>query len=177
MSHPSGHISPDCGRSCADCGHVSSARLSPPPFFALRSHSVSTIPEPASAASKIARMAHMRHLVDQLKKLEERLRAGGGPAKIERQHRAGKMAARERIAALIDPGTPFLEIGPLLAYDQYDGEAPCLGSVTGIGKIEGRYAVIKGLRAQEIAMRNRVPIPAAPSERRTLVEGTPWLVR
>ena len=75
----------------------------------------------------------MRHLVEQLAKLEERLRAGGGPAKIERQHRAGKMAARERIAALIDL---------LLAYDQYDGEAPCLGSVTGIGKIEGRYAVI-----------------------------------
>lgn len=59
-----------------------------------------------------------------------------------RQHRAGKMTARERIAALIDPGTPFLEIGLLLAYDQYDGEAPCVGSVTGIGKIEGRYAVI-----------------------------------
>jgi 3-methylcrotonyl-CoA carboxylase beta subunit len=117
----------------------------------------------------------MRHLVEQLKKLEDRLRAGGGPAKIERQHRAGKMAARERIAALLDPGTPFLEIGLLLAYDQYDGEAPGLGSVTGIGEIEGRYAVIiagdatvkagswwpetvtKGLRAQEIAMRNRVP--------------------
>ena len=86
------------------------------------------------------------------------------------------MTARERIAALIDPGTPFLEIGLLLAYDQYDGEAPGLGSVTGIGKIEGRHAVIiagdatvkagswwpetvtKGLRAQEIAMRNRIPI-------------------
>ena len=86
------------------------------------------------------------------------------------------MTARERIAALIDPGTPFLEIGLLLAYDQYDGEAPGLGSVTGIGMIEGRHAVIiagdatvkagswwpetvtKGLRAQEIAMRNRVPI-------------------
>jgi hypothetical protein len=56
---------------------------------------VSTIPEPASAASKIARMAHMRLLVEQLQKLEERLRAGGGPAKVERQHRAGKMTARE----------------------------------------------------------------------------------
>ena len=132
-----------------------------------------TISDPAS---KVARAAHMRLLVEQLKALEERLRAGGGPAKIERQHRAGKMTARERIAALLDPGTPFLEIGLLLAYDQYDGEAPGLGSVTGIGKIEGRYAVIiagdatvkagswwpetvtKGLRAQEIAMRNRVPI-------------------
>src|ERR1700728_4705784 len=121
-------------------------------------------------------MAHMRLLVEQLKRLEDRLRSGGGPAKIERQHRAGKMTARERIAGLLDPGTPFLEIGLLLAYDQYGGEAPGLGSVTGIGKIEGRYAVIiagdatvkagswwpetvtKGLRAQEISMRNRVPI-------------------
>jgi len=105
-------------------------------------NSVTTIPEPASPAHKVARIAHMRLLVDQLRKLEERLRAGGGPAKIDRQHRAGKMTARDRIAALIDPGTPFLEIGLLLAYDQYDGEAPGLGSVTGIGKIEGRYAVI-----------------------------------
>jgi hypothetical protein len=144
--------------------------------FALRSHNVSTIPEPASA--RIQSRPHGPHAPPRrpTQKLEDRLRAGGGPAKIERQHRAGKMAARERIAALIDPGTPFLEIGLLLAYDQYDGEAPCLGSVTGIGKIEGRYAVIiagdatvkagswwpetvtKGLRAQEIAMRNRVPI-------------------
>jgi len=118
----------------------------------------------------------MRHLVEQLNRLEDRLRAGGGPSKIERQHKAGKLTARERIAALIDPGTQFLEIGLLLAYDQYNGEAPGLGSVTGIGKIEGRHAVIvagdatvkagswwpetvtKGLRAQEIAMRNRVPI-------------------
>ncbi len=111
------------------------------PAFALRLHNVSTIRESASAASKVARVAHMRLLVDQLQKLEEGLRAGGGPAKVERQHRAGKMTARERIATLIDPGTPFLELGLLLAYDQYDGEAPGPGSVTGIGKIEGRYAV------------------------------------
>ncbi|MGO4882696.1 MAG: hypothetical protein ACLP59_18040 [Bryobacteraceae bacterium] len=65
----------------------------------------------------------MRLLVDQHKKLEDRLLQGGGPSKIARQHRARKMTARERIAALIDPGTDFLEIGLLLAYDQYDGEA------------------------------------------------------
>ena len=127
-------------------------------------------------AAKVARIAHMRHLVDQLKTLEDRLRMGGGPAKIERQRRGGRMTARDRIAALIDPGTRFLEIGLLLAYDQYDGEAPGLGSVTGLGIVEGRHCVIiagdatvkagswwpetvtKGLRAQEIAMRNRIPI-------------------
>jgi len=118
----------------------------------------------------------MRHLVDQLHKLEDRLRAGGGKSKIERQHKAGKLTARERIAQLLDPGARFLEIGLLIAYDQYDGQAPAAGVVTGTGKIEGRPAVIvandatvkagswwpetitKILRAQEIAMRNRTPI-------------------
>jgi 3-methylcrotonyl-CoA carboxylase beta subunit len=118
----------------------------------------------------------MRHLVEQLAKLEERLREGGGAVRIEKQHRAGKMTARERIAALIDPGSRFVEIGLLIAYDRYDGQAPAAGVVTGMGKIEGRPAVIvandatvkagawwpetipKILRAQEIAMRNRLPI-------------------
>jgi 3-methylcrotonyl-CoA carboxylase beta subunit len=124
----------------------------------------------------IARQAHLRLLVEQLHKLEARLREGGGPAKIERQHRAGKMTARERIWNLLDPGAFFLEIGLLIAYDRYDGQAPAAGVVTGIGKIEGRPAVVvandatvkagawwpetitKILRAQEIAMRNSLPI-------------------
>jgi len=118
----------------------------------------------------------MRLLVGQLRKLEDRLRQGGGPARIEKQHRAGKMTARERIAGLIDPGAFFLEIGLLIAYDRYDGQAPAAGVITGLAKIEGRPAVIvandatvkagawwpetitKILRAQEIAMRNRLPI-------------------
>src|SRR5262249_17240366 len=97
-------------------------------------------------------------------------------ARVDRQHRAGKMTARERITGLLDPGAFFLEIGLLVAYDQYDGQAPAAGVVTGLGRIEGRIAVVvandatvkagswwpetitKILRAQEIAMRNRLPI-------------------
>src|SRR5262249_50305553 len=123
-----------------------------------------------------ARLPHMRHLVEQLRKLEARLREGGGAARIERQHKAGKLTARERIDALIDPGTRFVEIGLLVAYDRYDGQAPAAGVVTGLGKIESRPAVMvandatvkagawwpetitKILRAQEVAMRNRLPI-------------------
>jgi 3-methylcrotonyl-CoA carboxylase beta subunit len=118
----------------------------------------------------------MKQLVEELQDLEERLRLGGGPKKIEKQHRDGKLTARERIAQLLDPGTMFLEIGLLVAFDQYDSQAPSAGVVTGMGKIEGRPAVLvandatvkagswwpetitKILRAQEIAMRNRVPI-------------------
>src|SRR5271163_3749429 len=118
----------------------------------------------------------MRSLVENLQQLEDQLRLGGGPKKIEKQHRDGKLTARERIAQLLDPGAMFLEVGLLIAHDQYDGQAPAAGVVTGLGKIEGRPAVIvandatvkagawwpetisKILRAQEIAMRNRVPI-------------------
>jgi 3-methylcrotonyl-CoA carboxylase beta subunit len=118
----------------------------------------------------------MRALVASLEELEDQLRAGGGAKKIEKQHKEGKLTARERVAKLIDPGTLFLEIGLLIAYDRYDGQAPGAGVVTGVARIEGRPAVIvandatvkagawwpetihKILRAQEIAMRNRLPI-------------------
>lgn len=118
----------------------------------------------------------MRSSVEKLHELEDRLRAGGGTSKIEKQHREGKLTARERIAKLIDAGSLFLEIGLLIAYDQYDGQAPAAGVVTGLARIEGRPAVVvandatvkagawwpetitKILRAQEIAMRNRLPI-------------------
>src|ERR1700693_5384487 len=84
----------------------------------------------------------MRLLVEQIAQLEKRLRAGGGADRIAKQHRAGKLTARERIERLLDPDARFLEIGLLIAYDQYDGQAPAAGVVTGIGKIEGRPAII-----------------------------------
>ncbi len=118
----------------------------------------------------------MTSAVERLQVLEDALRQGGGATKIDKQHAAGKLTARERITALIDRSSPFLEIGLLVAHDKYDGQGPGVGVVTGVATIEGRPAVIvandatvkagawwpetihKILRAQEIAMRNRVPI-------------------
>src|SRR5438445_56880 len=108
--------------------------------------------------------------------LKARLEQGGGPEKVRRQHEQGKLTARERVSALFDQGAEWLEIGLLVAYDQYDGQAPAAGVVTGLGRIAGRPTVVvandatvkagswwpetirKMLRAQEIAMRQRVPI-------------------
>jgi 3-methylcrotonyl-CoA carboxylase beta subunit len=120
--------------------------------------------------------SRLRELSDQLLQLETQLRAGGGPDKIDRQHQQGKLTARERIELLLDKGSYSQEIGLLVAYDQYDGGAPAAGVVTVVGRVEGREVVIvandatvkagswwpetikKILRAQEIAMRSRVPI-------------------
>src|SRR5271154_2534521 len=90
----------------------------------------------------LAREAHMRLLVEQLERLETRLKAGGGTERIAKQHKSGKLTARERIAKLVDSGSRFVEIGLLLAHDQYDGQAPSAGVVTGIGLNEKRPAVI-----------------------------------
>ena len=118
----------------------------------------------------------LRELGAEVRELEARLRQGGGPDKIERQHKQGKLTARERITRLADAGSRFLEIGLLVAYDQYDGQAPGAGVVTGIAMVHGREVVVvandatvkagswwpetirKILRAQEVAMRSRVPI-------------------
>ncbi|MDQ3473840.1 MAG: acyl-CoA carboxylase subunit beta [Acidobacteriota bacterium] len=118
----------------------------------------------------------LQELTRELLDLEERLRLGGGPEKIEKQHQQGKLTARERIALLLDKGSFAQEIGLLVAYDQYDGTAPGAGVVTTVGRVEDREVVIvandatvkagswwpetikKILRAQEIAMRSHVPI-------------------
>ncbi len=118
----------------------------------------------------------LAQLTAEYRTLEARLQEGGGSARIERQHQQGKLTARERIRLLVDPDGSFLEIGLLVAWDQYDGQAPAAGVVTGIGTVAGRPVVIvandatvkagswwpetirKMLRAQEIAMRCRVPV-------------------
>ena len=118
----------------------------------------------------------LRRLVEEVRELEDELRRGGGEEKVRKQHDRGKLTARERIEELLDPGGGFLEVGLLMAHDQYDGEAPAAGVVTGLGEVGGREVVIvandatvkagswwpetitKMLRAQEIAMRCRVPI-------------------
>jgi acetyl-CoA carboxylase carboxyltransferase component len=112
----------------------------------------------------------------EVRDLESKLREGGGAERIAKLHKQGKLSARERVEKLCDPGSRFLEIGLLVAYDQYDGQAPAAGVITGVGIVNGREVVIvandatvkagswwpetirKILRAQEIAMRCRVPI-------------------
>jgi len=120
--------------------------------------------------------SRLRELSDEIRQLEARLREGGGADRIAKQHKQGKLTARERVAGLTDKGSRFIEVGLLVAYDQYDEQAPGAGVVTGIGMVHGREVVIvandatvkagswwpetikKILRAQEIAMRCRVPI-------------------
>src|SRR5215218_7523824 len=111
---------------------------------------------------------------------ELRERAGaaalGGPEESRRRHEArGKLLPRDRVMRLLDPGSPFLEVGQLAAFGMYDDEAPAAGVITGIGRVQGREVMIvandatvkggayfpmtvkKHLRAQEIAMQNRLP--------------------
>src|SRR5690606_14398458 len=91
---------------------------------------------PARAAGRVSE--RLRTLAAETRSLEERLRQGGGADKIERQHSQGKLTARERIDALCDPASRFLEVGLLVAYDQYDGQAPAAGVVTGVAMVAGR---------------------------------------
>jgi len=119
--------------------------------------------------------AHMRALVDDLRE-KIRVASLGGPEKARDKHVArGKLLPRERVEALLDEGSPFLELSPLAAFGLYNDDAPAAGIITGIGRISGRECVIvandatvkggtyypltvkKHLRAQEVALENRLP--------------------
>lgn len=118
----------------------------------------------------------MHELARELAVLRAKLELGGGPERIRRQHAKGKLAVRERLERLLDRGAAWAEIGLLVAHDRYEGRAPAAGVVTGVGSVTGREVVVvandatvkagswwpetitKILRAQEIAMRCRVPI-------------------
>src|SRR5438477_12963548 len=118
---------------------------------------------------------HMQRLVTQLRQRLEEARQGGGPKYLQRHRDQGKLPVRERINLLLDHGSPFLELSPLAAFEMYDNDAPAAGIVTGIGRVSGREVLIvandatvkggtyypikvkKHLRAQQIAIENRLP--------------------
>ncbi|TNF16033.1 MAG: methylcrotonoyl-CoA carboxylase [Rhodobacteraceae bacterium] len=120
------------------------------------------------------RTAHLDALAT-VRAAAEAAAAGGGPASLERHLSRGKMAPRERVAGLLDPGSPFLEVGATAAHDMYGNAAPCAGVIAGIGRVMGQEvmvvandATVKGgtyypltvkkhLRAQEIAEENHLP--------------------
>jgi 3-methylcrotonyl-CoA carboxylase beta subunit len=120
------------------------------------------------------REGHLQLLADLEGRLE-RVRGGGGPEARERHVGRGKLLARDRVERLCDPGAPFLELSALAAEELYDGDAPGAGMVTGIGTVQGRPVVVvandatvkggtyypmtvkKHLRAQEVALHNRLP--------------------
>src|ERR671919_681151 len=117
----------------------------------------------------------MEMLVTELRDRTAQVARGGGEKAVERHRSRGKMTARERVDRLVDPGTAFLELSALAAWELYDGQAPAAGIVTGIGVVEGQECVIvandatvkggsyypltvkKHLRAQELAEQNHLP--------------------
>jgi acetyl-CoA carboxylase carboxyltransferase component len=114
--------------------------------------------------------ARMAALESELREQLAAARAGGGEEAVKRHREQGKLLARDRVERLLDPGTPFLEIGALAAHGLYEGQAPSAGIVCGVGRVRGREvmvvandATVKGgtyfpitvkkhLRAQEIAL-------------------------
>jgi 3-methylcrotonyl-CoA carboxylase beta subunit len=114
-------------------------------------------------------------LVDELRDVMARTALGGSEVSRERHVSRGKLLPRDRVDALLDPGSPFLELSPLAANGMYDGDAPAAGIITGIGRVAGRRCVVvandatvkggtyypitvkKHLRAQEVALQNRLP--------------------
>ena len=123
----------------------------------------------------IANRETMQRLVTELRERLAKARLGGPDRARERHTKAGKLLPRERVERLLDPGTAFLELSPLAAFGMYDDEAPGAGMITGLGRVSGTTCVIvandatvkggsyypltvkKHLRAQEIALENRLP--------------------
>ncbi len=122
-----------------------------------------------------ANRERMRALVAEYRERLAAVRQGGGAKYVQRHREQGKLPVRERIEKLVDPGTAFLELSPLAAWGMYEDEAPAAGIVTGIGRVSGRDVVIvandatvkggtyypitvrKHVRAQEVALQNRLP--------------------
>src|SRR3954468_11259325 len=118
----------------------------------------------------VANRERMQQLVHQLRDRLAAARQGGGPKYLQRHREQGKLPVRERIERLLHPGSPFLELSPLAAWDLYDNEAPGAGLVTGVGRVSGREVLIvandatvkggtyypltvkKHLRAQQVAL-------------------------
>jgi 3-methylcrotonyl-CoA carboxylase beta subunit/propionyl-CoA carboxylase len=117
----------------------------------------------------------MTALLEELRGRLSIARQGGGEKYLQRHREQGKLPARERIERLLDPGSPFLELSPLAAWDLYENDAPSAGIVTGIGRVSGREVLIvandatvkggtyypmtvkKHVRAQQVALENRLP--------------------
>jgi 3-methylcrotonyl-CoA carboxylase beta subunit len=130
--------------------------------------------QPGSEEFRANVAAHEALLAD-LRAQLDRVAMGGGERARERHTGRGKLLPRERVDRLLDPGAAFLELSPLAAHDLYDGDAPGAGIVTGVGRVSGREVVIvandatvkggtyypmtvkKHLRAQEVALHNRLP--------------------
>jgi len=129
---------------------------------------------PGSEAFRANRGAHLAALAE-VEAAVSAAAAGGGPEAAKRHAGRGKMLPRERVAGLLDPGSPFLEVGATAAHGMYGGDAPCAGMIAGVGRVEGQEvmvvandATVKGgtyypitvkkhLRAQEIAAECRLP--------------------
>ena len=127
------------------------------------------------SAEFVENATRMRALVADLREVVGRVAEGGGAQARARHLSRGKKLPRERVALLLDPGSPFLELSQLAAHGMYNGEVPAAGLITGIGRVMGRACMIvandatvkggtyfpvtvkKHLRAQEIAWQNRLP--------------------
>src|SRR5690606_12519230 len=165
--------SSSASRCCGSC--CGSARRPPPRRRANSELTAITAAIDRRSAEFRNNAARIRGLVDDLRHQVARVKEGGGARARDRHLARGKMLPRDRVRTLLDPGAPFLEIGQLAAHGMYRGEVPSAGLIAGIGRVSGQECVIiandatvkggtyfpmtvkKHLRAQEIALQNRLP--------------------